>query len=227
MTKTTHRRRLVAATLCTLALAGCGGGESSTEDAAATTAGPTTTVAATTPEVTATPETEPRATKPPTTDPPEAPPTTIDDSWREAAMSACGRVTTALFAIADPTSPDDLARFIEDHNVVRDELVASSAGIDLPPELTEGVTDVPALVSSADQWMTLALDQLATGNVDGGNVGGGEYAEGGLGSIDHFRQTLAQFAYDVCHRRGALRCRQPGTHRRRRTQRSDPRRVRT
>ena len=194
MTKTTHRRRLVAATLCTLALAGCGGGESSTEDAAATTAGPTTTVAATTPEVTATPESEPRATKPPTTDPPEAPPTTIDDSWREAAMSACERVTTALFAIADPTSPDDLARFIEDHNVVRDELVASSAGIDLPPELTEGVTDVPALVSSADQWMTLALDQLATGNVDGGNVGGGEYAEGGLGSIDHFRQTLAQFA---------------------------------
>ena len=92
-----------------------------------------------------------------------------------------------MFAIPDPASPDDFARFIEDHGPVLDELVTSTAVIDLPPELGEGTTDIPALLSTADEWMTRALDQLAAGN-----IGGEEYTDTSLGSIDHVRQTILQ-----------------------------------
>jgi hypothetical protein len=111
----------------------------------------------------------------------------VDEAWRDAAASWCDRVAWEFFAISEPTSPDDLARFVEDHHSARDELLASSANIDLPPELLDGPYDIAALVSSADEWMTRALDQVAAGNVDGD-----EFSDSALGSIDHFLLTIRQ-----------------------------------
>jgi len=95
-------------------------------------------------------------------------------------------VNTQLHAIASPTSPDDLARYIEDHAAVRDGMLGSPA-YTLPPELLEDPYDVPALVERADQWMTLALEQLRAGNVDGA-----EFSDTALGSVDYFRSTIHQ-----------------------------------
>ena len=139
----------------------------------------------------ATPAASPETTLPSTTVVDTEPPpvaTTIapDESWRDNLAAACSSVNSQLLAIAGPTSPDDLGRYIEDHAAVRDGMVGSPTYV-LPAELLEDPFDVPALVERADQWLTLALEQLEAGNVDGE-----EFSDTALGSVDFFRSTIHQ-----------------------------------
>jgi hypothetical protein len=191
---TTPVHRIAMTAVCiTLASAssGCGSDERDaatppTEAADATTTD-TRTAATTAPQTTS--PTSTTITIVAATTPPTSTIASVDETWRDAAVGMCERLTAAMFAITGPTSPGDSARFVEDHGPAREELVASTADLDLPPELMEGATDVPALVSTADQWMTRALEQLAADNVDGS-----EFSETAFGSIDHFRLTLAEIA---------------------------------
>jgi hypothetical protein len=184
---TTPIHRIAVTTVCVAlaaATTACGSDDDhatpATEAAGATPAPTTATTNA--------PETTPPTFTSTTTTTTATPTSTIaavDETWREAAVGSCERLTAAMFAIADPTGTGDFARYVEDHVLARDELVGSAADLDLPPALTDGATDLSALVSTADRWMTRALEQLAAGNVDGS-----EFTDTAIGSIDHFRLTL-------------------------------------
>jgi hypothetical protein len=172
-------QRLVAATMgCAMSLAACGSADPATDAATDTRVATSATVAADT--------TEPSPTVA-STDPlaPTSTEVAVDDSWRDDAAVLCTDVGSVMMGMAPPSSPDDVARYVRDHARVRDLVVA--ADIEYPAELTEDPYDVPSLVDAVDDYMTLALEQLEAGNVDGD-----EYSDTALGSADFVRDLTFQ-----------------------------------
>jgi hypothetical protein len=177
MSRAPTRRLGAIALCCALALAACSSADSTTESAPEAPLATSATVAA---------DTTQTSTAVTSTDAPTGPTEpAVDDSWRDDAAALCTDVGSVMMGIAPPSSPDDVARYVRDHSRVRDLVVA--ADIEYPTELTEDPYDVPSLVDDVDKYMTLALEHLEAGNVDGE-----EYSDTALGSADFVRDLTFQ-----------------------------------
>ncbi len=179
------RTSLILTISLSVAFAACGSDDTTTEQSAD---GVTESTAAVTEPPDATPsdarapDTAPTdATIADTEPPPPSPETTIDESWREEAVAWCDQATEGLAAIAPPTSDEDVARFVQEHIALRD--TAQSDIPEWPAELSEPPTDLDQVRATQDEWINLAAEQLAAGNV--GAIGDPTFADTAWGSVQH------------------------------------------
>jgi hypothetical protein len=189
------RTSLILATSlsCSVAFAACGSDEATTDQPADGVSESTAAVGVAVtepPDATGPDATAPDA-DPPDTDPPDAtvvdtepppPETTIDDGWREDAVAWCQQGADGLAAIAPPASNEDVARLVQDHIAMRDASGSNPVPV-WPAELSEPPTDLDELVATQDEWIDVAAEQLAAGNV--GALGDPSFAENAWGSVDH------------------------------------------
>jgi hypothetical protein len=187
----TFRTSLILAMTVPVGLAACGSDDATSSppvDALSES-----TVAVTAPPDTAAPEAGADTVTADTAvvDPePPAPATTIDESWREDAEAWCAEAAADLAAMAPPASNHDVARFVQDHINLRD---ASRDGIpDWPAELSELPADLDQLLASRDEWIDLASEQLAAGNV--GALDDPTFADNAWGSVDQSIESISTIA---------------------------------
>jgi hypothetical protein len=154
-----NRRRLtIAATSAALVIAAAGcGGDDSTGDVAATSEVTTTDAPSTT--TTAAPSTTEPA--PTSTDATTTTTATVDDGWKDEAAAACAAVAAEIGAQPGPeASMGEVVAFWRD---LRDRLPWLDE-LDLPDELRNAPTDLPAVMRRADDHLASAEAAVGAGD---------------------------------------------------------------